>query len=184
MYLRGTRPKFSPIRVRQLRPRISYSYRGFSFRDVWMLCLLLGKHSNVSFFVLSRSLKSDESSTNSRKSTLKVTRVLQIEDFTSIFCGDCRHSHFFVQPLQCFGESTAIFRGRCAQKKSPWAWRLHGSNKKIVKNASVAELDRRCARRTMRAMRGIWNQNLPRKPLMTCPWLKQTPSNYILYLIN
>ena len=39
------------------------------------------------------------------------------------------------------------------------------------------------ARGTMRAMRAIWNQNLPRKPLMTCPWLKQTPSNHILYII-
>ena len=133
MFLRGTRPKFSPIKLRQLRPRISYSYRGFSFRDVWMLCLLLGNHSKVSFFVPSRSLKSDDSSTNSRKSTLKVTRVLQIEDFTSIFCGACRHSQFFCATLTVFWRVDSDISWKVCTKKSPWAWRLHGSNKKNIK---------------------------------------------------
>ena len=41
----------------------------------------------------------------------------------------------------------------------------------------------RWAMRTMRGMQDFWNHNLPIKPLMTCPWLKQTPSNYILYII-
>ena len=143
MFLRGTRPKFSPIRVRQLRPRISYSYRGFSFRDVWMLCLLSGNHSKVSFFVLSRSLKSDESSTNSRKSTLKVTRVLQIEDFTSIFCGACRHSQFFCATLTVFWRvDSDISWILCTNKNLRERGACTGATKKIIKNASVADLSR------------------------------------------
>ena len=61
---------------------------------------------------------------------------------------------------------------------------LINSSQLLRLNQDPARAGARWAMWAMRGMRTIWNQNLPRKPLMTCPWLKQTPSNDISYIIS
>ena len=155
MFLRGTRPKFSPIKLRQLRPRISYSYRGFSFRDVWMLCLLLGIHSKVSFCCAIAKLKkwrefykfkkihfkSDESSTNWR---FHIDILWSLSTFTICLCNPysvlASRQRYFVESVH---KKNLHERGACT-----------GAIKKRLrkKNASGADFSRWWARWGMWAM--------------------------------